>query len=367
MASTGIAGSRIAGIAASVPATVVGLEESRRLVGDLEARRVSQSTGIIERRVALPGTTAADLCQDAAERLVTSLAWRKDTIDALIFVTETPDYIVPATACCLQARLGLGKACAAFDVNLGCSGYVYGLWLAMALAAPGRLQRILVLTGDKLSSCISPEDRSVAMLFGDAGTATAIEADASGQAVSFELGTDGTGYGHLIIPAGAARFRGDSETSFVHEKENGNYRSDEQLFMDGAEIFAFALREVPQLIQTTLSAHGWGPDVPDAYVLHQANEFLLRHIAKKCGIPADKLPLSLHEYGYTSCASIPLTICQRLGEAIRERSLKLVLAGFGAGLSWAAAALTCGPAVILEPVVYGPASEAAEYKHDQSS
>jgi len=359
MASSGITGSRIAGMAASVPAAIVGFEENARLVGDQGARRVSQSTGIMQRRVASPDTTAADLCQDAAERLMTSLAWTKDTIDALIFVTQTPDYPVPATACCLQARLGLGKACAAFDVNLGCSGYVYGLWLAMALAAPGHLRRILVLTGDALSSCISSEDRSVAMLFGDAGTATAIEADASAQAVSFELGTDGSGYEHLIIPAGAARLRGSSETCVVHERENGNYRSDEQLFMDGAEIFAFALREVPQLIKTTLAAHGWDRDVPDAYVLHQANQLLLRHIAKKCGIPADKLPLSLHQYGNTSCASIPITICQCLGGAIRERSLRLMLAGFGAGLSWAAAALTCGPAVVLEPVVYVPASEAA--------
>lgn len=341
MASSRISNVRIAGIASAVPEPVLTEESDAFVFGEAEMRKISESTGVKKRHVAPVGMCTSELCFAAAEKLLEDLEWSRDSIDALIFVSQTPDYFLPATSCSLHSRLGLTKQCAAFDLNLGCSGYVYGLWVASHLVTNGSVKRLLLLVGDTITRLVSPQDRSVAPLFGDAGTATAIEKNDYADAMVFQMGTDGSGQEHLIVPAGAFRQPRTKQTAKRTEREGGKIRSDEDLFMDGAEIFTLTLREVPNLIKSTLDAAGWSVETADAFVMHQANRFMLQHLTKKMKLPPEKVILALEDYGNTSSASIPLAMTHAMASRLKSNSLNLVLAGFGVGFSWGAVALTC--------------------------
>jgi 3-oxoacyl-[acyl-carrier-protein] synthase-3 len=360
MAQTCVKGVRLAGIAAAVPEERASSTELEERFGVDVLRQISESTGVYNRRTAGAGLCSSDLCYCAANQLLGKLQWDPGSIDALVFVSQTPDYILPATSCCLQGRLGLSKSCAALDVSLGCSGYVYGLWLVHQLMATGGIRRALLLAGDTINRLVSPCDRSVAALFGDAGTATALEQSASfdGQAF-FCLGSDGAMANHLIVPVGGFRERPHARSSVRELRPDGNTRSDEDLYMNGAEVFGFTLREVPLLIRATMLAANWCDSQVDAYVLHQANRFMLQHLAKKTKIPPSKLPLSLSSFGNTSVASIPLTIATCLEADITNQPMNLLLAGFGVGFSWAGAAITAGP-IVVPPCVQVRRTEGGE-------
>jgi 3-oxoacyl-[acyl-carrier-protein] synthase-3 len=331
-------GVRLAGLASVVPAARdepgPGASASAEEIG-----KIAASTGVRERRIAGPGVCASDLCAAAAESTLDGLGWERSSIDLLILVTQTPDYLLPASACSLHGRLGLAKTCAAFDMNLGCSGYVYGLSVAAAHIQAGAARRALLLAGDTISRTVSGEDRSVAFLFGDAGTATALEADSTAGPMHFVTGSDGTGAEHLWIPAGMFRSPSTAQTAAPRPREGGNVRSDEHLHMNGAEIFNFTIREVPGMTDAVLAAAGWSREELDWFVPHQANRFMLEHLRKRMKLPAEKLVLSLERYGNTSSASIPLAICDRLRGPLAQAPARLVLAGFGVGFSWAAAAV----------------------------
>ena len=340
MASCMIPNVRLAGIACAVPDNVRSLDDDVLAFGEADALKISSSTGVKQRYVVPPGVCTSDLCFTSAKQILEGLNWAPDTVDVLIFVSQTPDYVLPATACSLHGRLGLAKRCASFDINLGCSGYVYGLWVAASLLSAGSYSRALLLVGDTISRLASPQDRSVAPLFGDAGTATAIERTASAPPMYFELGTDGAGQNHLIVPAGGFRKPHCAETAVCLEREGGNVRSEEHLYMNGPEIFAFTLREVQPLVQSTLAAADWKVEDIDAFVFHQANQFMLSHLSKRMRLPAAKVVLTLGEYGNTSSASIPLAMLHTLRDRAGSETLKLLIAGFGVGFSWGAAALT---------------------------
>jgi 3-oxoacyl-[acyl-carrier-protein] synthase-3 len=280
--------------------------------------------------------------------LLDELGWERESIEALILVTQTPDHFMPATSCILQSRLGLSKRCAAFDVNQSCAGYVYGLWIASSLTRSCR--RVLLLVGDTISRVVSPQDRTVTSLFGDAGTATALEQDETAPPMTFELGSDGSGACNLTVPAGAFRIPSTAATRERTERDGGNLRADADLFMDGAEVFTFALREAPGMIQRTLAAAGTVPAEIDAFVLHQANRFMIQQLVKRLRIPPEKAPLGLTIYGNTSSASIPLAITTELRETIGHAEQRLLLGGFGAGFAWGGAVLSIGPAC-LPPLI----------------
>ena len=336
MAVSTISSVKIAGIATVVPSqsSPVG---SGGDDGDLS--KVIASTGVHSRRVSAPEVCTSDLCVKAAEVVLDGAHWDRDTVDLLIFVSQTPDQVLPATACLLHGRLGLGKQCAAFDVNLGCSGYVYGLSLASAHLQAGMASRVLLLVGDTISKITSAEDRSVAYLFGDAGTATLLERDAGAAPMNYITGTDGSGGVHLQVEAGLFRKPSSEITRTQTVREGGNVRNDEQLFMNGAEIFNFTIREIPSLIRSTLEQAQWSLNDVDAVVLHQANQFMINYLAKRMKLPPEKVVLALEEYGNTSSASIPLAICAQLKDRLSKGRMKLLLAGFGVGFSWAAAAI----------------------------
>ena len=336
---------RIAGIASAVPERVRTLEDDARVFGRTEIERISQNIGVKNRHVVSDKICTSDLCHAAADRLLDELDWGRDSVDALIFVTQTPDYFMPATACVLQDRLGLSHGCAAFDVNQGCAGYVYGLWIGSQLARGG-CRRLLLLVGDTMSRLVSPGDRTVTSVFGDAGTATALEYAEDGPAMHFELGSDGGGRGCLIVPGGAFRQPHSSESSRRTERSGGNVRSEEDLFMDGGEVFTFVLREVPRLVQGILTAAEVGVADIDAFVFHQANRFMLSHLTKRLRLPPERVAVGLTDFGNTSSASIPLAITTELRDQLVAGNRRLLLAGFGAGFSWGAAVLECGPACL---------------------
>ena len=333
-----------------MPTTVRTTRDAEKVFGVEQVATISQSTGVSNRRVANPPMCTSDLCQAAAQRLLSELGWAPSEVGGLVFVSQTPDHVLPATSCCLQSRLGLPATAFAFDVNLGCSGYVYGLWIAASLVKTMGT-RVLLLVGDTITRKISDEDRSVALLFGDAGTATAIEPVLESSPAVFELGTDGTGAEALIIPAGGCRRPLDAAAVVPSVRENGNIRSDADLFMDGPEIFAFTLRRVPPLIRATLRHAGCAMEDVDFFVFHQANRFMLEHLRKGMKIPPEKLVLAMEHFGNTSLASIPMALTTSpLRQRLHSSSLRLVLAGFGVGFSWAATQLQCGPMVMPELV-----------------
>jgi 3-oxoacyl-[acyl-carrier-protein] synthase-3 len=339
MKKTQVRGVGILGIASAVPDIVVTSAEEGAVFGKDEMEKIAATTGIRERRVAPEGICTSDLCIYAAEELLKSTGIKRESIDVLILVTQTPDYILPATACSLHGRLGLPTGCAAFDVNLGCSGYTYGLWLASHLIAGGGANRVLLLAGETSSRPVNPLDRSARPLFGDAGTATIIESNPKSSEIRFTFGSDGTGQNDLIIPAGGFRARFSDAVCGSILCEDGNTRRLVDLHMDGSAVFVFTLDRVIPLIRESMKDTSWTPEDLDFLVLHQANEFMLKHLSKAVKIPWEKVPCSLSRFGNTSSASIPLTMTTELSSNGRVVARRLLLAGFGVGLSWCSAAI----------------------------
>lgn len=337
-----VAGVQLRGISAAVPETERTVEDLAQRFGADAAANLTKSTGVRLRPTASEKLCTSDLCFAAAKDLLTELDWDPDSIDLLVFVSQTPDYILPATSTVLHERLGLAPSCAAFDVGLGCSGYVYGLWIAGKLLAGRGPNRALLLAGDTSTRLVSSEDRSTVPLFGDAGTATALEVSESAPDIVFSMGTDGKGYRHLMVPAGGFRQPSDAQTKERRDCENGNRRSEEDLYMNGTEIFAFALREVQPLFNAVVGEAGWQLEELDAVIFHQANAFMLKHLGKRLKIPTEKLVVAMESYGNASSASIPLAMVDSLKDELAGVPRKLVMVGFGVGFSWAAAALSCG-------------------------
>ena len=341
----------ITGIACCVPSHEVDNETLKHFSSD-DISKIIENTGVKKRRV-VDTACSSDLCYQAAVKLLSSLQCDPASIDVVIFVSQTPDYVLPATACVLQNRLGLSKNVMAFDINLGCSGYAYGLIVAAQLLCTGAFKRALLLTGDTVSKLASEQDRTVAFLFGDAGAATLLDYDESASPIIFDYGTDGSDSDKLRVEAGGFRVRNDETSSQRLCDDAGNYRSKSELYMSGADVFAFTIKEVPKTILKTLTEAKWSIDDVTAYYFHQANAFMLKHLVKKLGLNPDKVPISVENFGNTSVASIPLAICLSADDLLIEKPAKLVLAGFGVGLSWATVACQLKNTTILALDYYG--------------
>ncbi|WP_047395533.1 ketoacyl-ACP synthase III [Chitinibacter sp. ZOR0017] len=339
-----IAGARIAGIVACVPKTEICNDFFHDRHTEADINDVIKMIGVKKRRWVTDGVTTHDLCLAAAERLLEALSWDRSSIDAIIFVSQTPDYVLPATACSLQAELGLPKSCIAFDVNLGCSGYPYALWLGMTLIQSGAANRVLLAVGDTISNIIDPNDRSTVFLFGDAGTITALESSSNSEGAFFVLGTDGSGVKNLIVPQGGFK----NLTEFSDERFVG--RKMDSLYMDGGEIFNFTLKSVPPLVNRLFEFSSSVESDYDYFLFHQANLFMLKHLAKKAKLPLDKVPINIDSYGNTSSASIPLLMVTDLKEKLLNKNSKLAMFGFGVGYSWAACSISVGDLKVVEMV-----------------
>lgn len=322
---------KIKGISVSVPKKELCLIDDETLYnGDKkQLKRVMASSGFNKRRVVDQDTTASDLCEAAAQRLINDMGIDKNTIDGVILVTQTPDYHMPATACVLHKKLGLKKECAAFDINQGCAGYVYGLWVASMMINSG-CKRVLLLVGDTSSKVTDMfKEHNSAPIFGDAGSATLIDFDSEAKDIFFDIGTDGTGFDSIISTNGA--FRNPPKKDDFYEDGEFKYNAK----MDGLRVFNFTLEEVPPSIKSVMDFANVKTENIDYFVLHQANKFILENIAATVDIPLDKVPSeTLSKYGNQSCTSIPAAICDMLSEEVRTKALKLLLSGFGIGLSW---------------------------------
>ncbi|MDP4180459.1 MAG: ketoacyl-ACP synthase III [Bacillota bacterium] len=326
-------------IACAVPDNIKKSKDYTEVFGEESVQKFINMTGIKTRHVALDEQCASDLCYVAAKSLMEKLNWEPSSIDALIMITQTPDYAVPATACVLQHRLGLSEDCIAFDINLGCSAYVYGVWQAATIISTQDLNRVLLLVGDTSNFGINPYDSATAMVFGDGGTATALE-KTKGKELKYFLKTNGNKFKSIIVPAGHARSR-----------SRINNAPDYDLSMDGSEIFTFAITDVPRSIKSFMKQYDIGVNDVDMYVFHQANLFILKHVSKKLGIPMEKVAVSIDRYGNTSGESIPLTLVDALGEDKSSETIRLFLCGFGVGLSWGGIYLELDKSVCL-PMIY---------------
>ena len=334
---------KISGIAVGVPKNVVKSEDLK-LSSDYDVAAFIETTGIRERRYSNDFTTS-DLCFAATERLIADLGWEKSDIDILVFVSQNADYILPATSCILQERLGLKKECYAEDIALGCSGWVYGLSTIAGLMSRGEAKKALLLAGDAKRRA----EYELDTLMGFAGTATAIEYEEGAEGFKFHIGTDGSGYQSIIIPDGGARNM-TTEKSFIKEDINGNLINRLTPRMDGMDVFSFAITVPPKSIKGLAQHYGFDYHDADYFVFHQGNVIMLNMIIKKLKVDPKKMPLSLPYFGNTSSASIPITIATQLKGKIEHKHTKIIGCGFGVGLSWGTVAFETDEIVISDLV-----------------
>lgn len=298
-------------------------------------------------------TTTVDLCEQAATNLIKKLNIELSSIDAIIFATQTPDYYMPGNAHVIHRNLGFSKDTLAIDLEFGCSGYIYGLFTASSMINSG-LKRVLLLTGDTLSKSANPKDRTEAPLFGDAGSATIIDYDANANESYFILKSDGNGIDSMLQPAGAYRVPSTEETRKDIADKDGNVRNQENIYMNGFEIFNFTLSEQPKLLDEILDFSGNTKDSIDYFALHQANVYIVETILKKAKIPFEKAPSKIFaKYGNQNSASIPSVICSELYDKFQNEKKKVLMQGFGIGLSWGACVMDFENTICIQPQVYG--------------
>lgn len=334
MAVFSISNVSIQGIAACVPKSQVQ-NINIPIISKDEMEKFIETTGVELRRVASKDTCTSDLCFQAADKLLNQLAWNRGEVDIVVFVSQTADYILPITSALLQERLGLSKDCIAFDLPLGCSGYVYGLSVISSMMSAGKLKKGLLLVGDTISKIVSNNDRSTLPLFGDAGSATCLTYNENAQPFLFDMGTDGSGSSAIIIPSGGARKQSTVDSYDYKQYENGIERNDCQLGLEGMDVFSFGISQAPKTVKKLLESFKIEVATIDFFVFHQANLMMNNMIVKKLKIPSDKVPFSLKHFGNTSSASIPLTIVTELQSKLLESKItKMLFCGFGVGLSW---------------------------------
>jgi 3-oxoacyl-[acyl-carrier-protein] synthase-3 len=308
---------RIAAIAAAVPENEFDLNSLGSVFGEKEVQRIMHSTGISKIKKAPPLMRCSDFAFAAAEQVLKELKLAASDCDALIFVSQTPDQMLPATSTTLAYRLGMSKSTITLDVNQGCAGYIYGLYLASTLISSGGCQKVMVCAGDVMTPHLDPNDHQVRLVFGDGASATLVEAGTD--TFSFSLGSDGSGAEYL-------------------------HKYGEYLYMDGKKVMEFALREVSPVIDDVIALQAWNKEEVELYALHQANQFMVRYLQKQMRLPVEKVPVSVEGIGNTGPASIPVLLTREYSGSVPKKS---ILCGFGVGLAWGAVALNLQSTKIL--------------------
>lgn len=336
-------------MAACVPSKIAYNKELASIMPADEVDKMINSVGIRERRICGKDECPSDLCFEAAQKLMEDNNIDPQSIDMLLFMSQTADYRSPATACILQNRLGLSKDCAAMDLSLACSGYVYGLSCAMAYASMPGINRVLLLDGEAFSKVVNPRDKVNVPLYGDAGTATLVEKGDFEESV-FILHTDGSGEDAVKIPAGI-RNAITADSTVEKERENGNFRSDLEVYMDGMAVFNFAIKVVPRGVKEMMKETGHELEDIDYLLFHQSNRFMTDFFIKKLKFDASKVPYCIERFGNTSSASVPLTIVSELQGKLQQPT-NVVMCGFGAGLSWGTAMMRFNRCSISDLIEY---------------
>lgn len=328
----------ISAMAACVPKNVIdNYHYDLDIWPEEEVKKVVDKVGVVERRFADENTCSSDLCFAAAEKLIADNSIDKSEIDLLVFLSQTPDYRMPATSILLQDRLGLPMTTMAFDISLGCSGFISALSIVYSMMQNSGFRKALLLDGETRSKVYSRKDRREAFIFGDAGVAALIERDEKFGESHFSLNSDGSRGPLIMIPGGGYRNMSSEET--LREKvvdEYGNIRSDEHGHMNGADVFNFVIVEVPKDIKRLVAVSGEDVQTIDYYVFHQANAFINNFIAKIMKLNKEKIPWTIQKYGNTSSVSVPLTICSELKDQLHGKK-KILMSAFGVGMAWATA------------------------------
>ncbi|MBR3443824.1 MAG: ketoacyl-ACP synthase III [Bacteroidaceae bacterium] len=335
---------RLVGLSAGVPENVIETN-SYELLTQEQRNHLIQSTGVERRRLATTRQCTSDLCVAAAEKLMADLAWNREEIDLLVFASHTGDYKLPSTSCILQHRLGLSPECMAFDINHGCSGFLYGLSIIANLMSTGNFRKGLLLVGNTQSKNVSYQDKSTYMIFGDAGAVAALEYSAdNGDSLDFHFKTDGSQLESVYIPHGGYRHPISPESFDVIDSGDGIKRNKTQLIMNGTDVFGFANKHLPKSVNALIEHYNIDieKDV-DYFVMHQANKFLCNKIKKKLGIPDEKAFFTYRDFGNTSGASIPLTMVVEMKEQLGTNAPKNILStAIGGGFSLASAMIKVG-------------------------
>ena len=320
-----------------LPRNILSNEDISRNFPEWSTEKIARKVGITERHIADKEETAGDMAFQAAEKLFSEHQINRNDIDFVFLCTQSPDYFLPSTSCVLQNKLGLRTNIGAFDFNLGCSGYIYGLAVSKGLIVAGIAKNVLLLTSETYTKYLHPLDKGNQTIFGDAATATLISTKGWGEIGEFVLGTDGAGANDLIIKSRATRHPLPYNDMYLDE--GGNPVSSDHLYMNGGEIFTFTIEKVPALINETLSKNQLAHSDIDLYVLHQANKYILDFLRKKMTIPIEKYYLDIEKVGNTVSSTIPIALYHSMNSIFKSNNI--LLAGFGVGLSWGATIIKC--------------------------
>ena len=313
-----------------LPETVLTNQDLEQEFPECSSSKISDKIGINQRHIAKPDETALDLAYMAASKLLQN--FDKSKIDFLLLCTQSPEYHLPTTACILQNKLGLNTSIGAIDYPLGCSGYVYGLAIATSLVQSNIAKNVLLVTAETYSKFLYPKDKANRSIFGDAATATIITENDIDQILKFDLGTDGSGMAHLIVPNGGMRNK--IEIDPIEISDDNGTRTNNHLYMDGAAIFNFTIENIPNTINNCLNKNEMRMDDIDYFVFHQANKFMLNHLRKKFKIPAEKFYIDMANTGNTVSCTIPIALKDCFDKGLIKSGDKVLLCGFGVGLSW---------------------------------
>lgn len=334
MASFSIKNVQLSGISVCVPKAIIANSENTFFDAE-EVARFSKSTGVYEFRSATNEVTTADLGFEAANQLIDEMAINRSEIDILVFVSQTPDFAnIPNTAPILQDRLKLSKQCITFDIPLGCSGFVYGLSVVSSFLQNEGFKKGLLIFGDTLSKVVNKKDKSTSLLFGDAAGAVVLERNESGSFTHYNLGSDGSGYKAIIIPDGGFRNQFSADSLIENEIEKDIVRTNCDIVLDGMDVFSFGITQAPKTVKELYEFANITNEEVDFAVFHQANLMMNEMIRKKMKLESEKVPYSLEKYGNTSSASIPITMVTQLKNQLEKGKNRLLLCGFGVGLSW---------------------------------
>lgn len=331
-----------------LPKTRIEMTSFNSLYGEEEVNSIIKATGVERIRVADNDMTSSDMCVKAAEALFEQEQFDCSQIDGLVFVSQTTDWLLPATSISIQDRLGLSKDTVCIDIHYGCSGYIYGIFQAAAWIACGACKNVLVLAGDTTSRMINPNDKSLRMVFGDCGTAS-IVSKGEGR-MGFQINSDGSGSDRLIVPAGGFRTPVSESTSILEWDADKNGRTQNDLFMDGMAIFNFAITKVHKQVNALIEDMAWNKDDVGFYGLHQANEFMVNYVRKKLKIEAELAPVNVKDYGNTGPATLPLLLSDLCSEPHQYNLQKSLLTGFGVGLSWGSVATDLSETKFYSPI-----------------
>ena len=320
-----------------VPEIAVSDEDLQQRFPEYDVLRTTNVIGVHNRFVVPEHMTSRDLAEKAAEKIFEEGKVKKEEIDYVLFVTQTPDYRQPATACIIQDELGLRNNVGAFDINLGCTGYLYGLSVAKALVESGMCKNVLMMTADTSTRCFHPQDVRNFAMFSDAGIATVVSDEGMARIGVFEQGTDGSGYDKLIIKTGGYKY--PEKMNDAHFDSEGNLVSSDHAFMDGNEVFVFTIKAVPRLVRDSLAKNDMKTEDVDLFIFHQANSFILNFLRKKMKIDPDKFYIDMEKYGNTSSCSVGICLVDAIEEGKIKAGDRVSISAFGIGYSWSGTVL----------------------------